>query len=74
MTDQTPHTQIPKVPSECLICGSEWRKGYAQPGEIMSKGPIYYGCGASLSCEWLGHDVYKLLIKNCDVKEVEWND
>lgn len=56
----------PKVPNKCLICGAEWRGGQEVPGKDMKfKLRVFYDCGASLSCENLGCDAFRLLIKNC---------
>jgi len=55
-----------KVPSKCLICGSEYIGGHEWIAEPMKEGlRVFFKCGASMSVRVIMEGVYKILFKNC---------
>ncbi len=59
-------SEMIKVPSKCLICGSDYMGGHQLPRKEMKEGlRVFYDCGASMSVKTLGEGVYQILFKNC---------
>jgi hypothetical protein len=53
----------PKVMQFCPVCSAHVSGGYADPGQPMKPGMrTFYKCGASVSCEILTDNVFRLLI------------